>query len=216
LGRLAHWFGRDEVQNQLFEKDCCARAQSTFAVHHCASGVCGLSGPRSLFQWLSDFSPLFFLAARKMETPAMDFGKEMEAVLLAPDGSPLGAAAPAAIGGKILGLYFSAHWCPPCKAFTPKLADFYRNLKSGGRDDFEIIFVSSDKSAAEFAAYARTMPWLAIDFERRDLQAALGQAFNVQGIPTLVWLNKDGGDALFLLWLLLSWSFMDCFCQGPS
>ena len=24
--------------------------------------------------------------------------------------------------GKIVGIYFSAHWCPPCKAYTPQLA----------------------------------------------------------------------------------------------
>ena len=23
---------------------------------------------------------------------------------------------------KFIGVYFSAHWCPPCKAFTPVLA----------------------------------------------------------------------------------------------
>ena len=40
----------------------------------------------------------------------LDFAKELETVLLRPDGTPLGAAAPAAIGGKYLGLYFSASW----------------------------------------------------------------------------------------------------------
>ena len=26
---------------------------------------------------------------------------------------------------KIVAFYFSAHWCPPCKAFTPILKKFY-------------------------------------------------------------------------------------------
>lgn len=126
-----------------------------------------------------------------MEKEADDFTKQLAEVLLRPDGTKFGAAAPAAIGGKILGLYFSASWCPPCHAFTPILAAWYKTLK-GKRDDVEIVFVSSDKSLEEFQAYRSQMPWLSIDYVARDLKGALGQAFNVTGIPTLVFLDKDG------------------------
>ena len=30
--------------------------------------------------------------------------------------------------GAVIGLYFSAHWCPPCKGYTPKLVDLYKEL----------------------------------------------------------------------------------------
>ena len=33
---------------------------------------------------------------------------------------------------KVIAFYFSAHWCPPCRLFTPVLAEFYSvssNLK---------------------------------------------------------------------------------------
>ncbi|RLG30214.1 hypothetical protein DRO03_05040 [Methanosarcinales archaeon] len=46
--------------------------------------------------------------------------------------------------GKIIGVYFSAHWCPPCRAFTPNLVKFYNSLKKADKP-FEIIFVSSDR-----------------------------------------------------------------------
>ena len=30
---------------------------------------------------------------------------------------------------KLLAFYFSAHWCPPCRLFTPVLAEFYSVTK---------------------------------------------------------------------------------------
>merc|ERR1719253_707593 len=40
------------------------------------------------------------------------------------------------LGGKTIGLYFSAHWFPPCRGFTPQLAKAYtRDLQQvlGGK-----------------------------------------------------------------------------------
>ena len=68
--------------------------------------------------------------------------------------------------GKILGIYFSAHWCPPCTAFTPVLVDFYEKYKN--EKDFEIVFLSNDEDAGEFKEYFQTMPWLAISFDDRE------------------------------------------------
>ncbi|GLV36728.1 hypothetical protein CBL_02437 [Carabus blaptoides fortunei] len=44
----------------------------------------------------------------------------------------------------IRGFYFSAHWCPPCRAFTPQLVDTYKMLRKKD-PGFEVIFVSSDR-----------------------------------------------------------------------
>lgn len=64
-------------------------------------------------------------------------------------------------GKEAIGLYFSAHWCPPCREFTPKLADWYSShIAAGplaGRAD--IIFVSSDRDEASFNGYLGEMPW---------------------------------------------------------
>ncbi|CAF1469182.1 unnamed protein product, partial [Rotaria sordida] len=50
--------------------------------------------------------------------------------------------------GKVSGLYFSAHWCGPCRRFTTKLIEFYN---SHAKDkNFEIIFISSDNDEESF------------------------------------------------------------------
>ena len=35
----------------------------------------------------------------------------------------------------VLALYFSAHWCPPCRQFTPLLARAYSQAKQAGLAD---------------------------------------------------------------------------------
>lgn len=70
--------------------------------------------------------------------------------------------------GKTIGLYYSAHWCPPCRKFTPMLAEFYKKLKGSDKGkDFEIIFVSSDADDNAFNDYYKEMPWLALKFDQR-------------------------------------------------
>jgi len=93
-------------------------------------------------------------------------------------------------GKKAIGIYFSAHWCPPCRGFTPKLAEFYtKSLKEKG---LEIVFVSSDKDDGAFAEYFGEMPWLAVPFGNKDVKAALNKKFKVQGIPSFVIVDSEG------------------------
>jgi nucleoredoxin len=91
---------------------------------------------------------------------------------------------------KVFALYFSAHWCPPCRGFTPQLAEWYKNgLKDKG---LEIVFVSSDKTEDAFKEYFNEMPWLALDYSDRKLKEELSDFFGVEGIPSVVIIGADG------------------------
>merc|ERR1711874_269399 len=61
---------------------------------------------------------------------------------------------------EVVAIYFSAHWCPPCRNFTPVLAEKYKELQACGKS-FEIVFASSDRTVESFGEYYETMPWLA-------------------------------------------------------
>lgn len=94
------------------------------------------------------------------------------------------------LAGKYVGVYFSAHWCPPCQVFTPKLAKFYNR----NREDLEIVFVSADLSAAEKAEYIKEvgMKWLTVPGQSNAQTEKMGGMLGVQGIPTLAIFDPSG------------------------
>ncbi len=93
--------------------------------------------------------------------------------------------------GKLVAIYFSAHWCPPCKAFTPKLVAF-RDKNSA---EVEVVFVSFDKSQAEKDTYMTEaqMRWPTVPFHSKS-GASLAKKFGVRGIPMLVVLSPKGNS----------------------
>eukprot|EP00299_Pterocystis_sp_00344_P015039 c7491_g1_i1.p1 GENE.c7491_g1_i1~~c7491_g1_i1.p1 ORF type:complete len:416 (+),score=94.95 c7491_g1_i1:90-1337(+) len=98
--------------------------------------------------------------------------------------------------GKVLGLYFSAHWCPPCRGFTPTLAEVYNKAQQNFPGQFEIVFVSSDRDEESFREYHSSMPWLALPYDDRARKQSLSQLFEVSGIPKLVFVNVDTGKVI--------------------
>merc|ERR1711976_51908 len=96
--------------------------------------------------------------------------------------------------GKTVALYFSAHWCPPCRNFTPKLVEFYNKLKEANKN-VEIVFISFDRDEASFNDYFGTMPWKSLAFSS-ELKNAVADKFGVSGIPCLVVLNGQTGELI--------------------
>jgi len=111
-----------------------------------------------------------------------------------------------ALKGKVLLLYFSASWCPPCRRFTPMLKSFYEEVAK--KSPLEVVWVSSDDSQKEWNEYGSKMaPYLAVPFSNVALRTKLKQELGVcagkeqgtvgvkerkRGIPTLAVIKPDG------------------------
>ena len=74
---------------------------------------------------------------------------------------------------------------------TPLLAAKYEEIKST-HQNFEIIFVSGDRSDDECINYYASMPWLLLKFSEKSLKTNLMEEFNVAGIPSLILLDGEG------------------------
>jgi len=97
-----------------------------------------------------------------------------------------------ALQGKYVALYFSAHWCGPCRGYTPQLTEQYKKIVNQEKKNWEVVFCSSDSDENSFKNYYKSMPWKALPFSKRDLKEKLSTKYGVRGIPTLVLLNTDG------------------------
>lgn len=107
-------------------------------------------------------------------------------------------------GKKHVMLYFSAHWCPPCRKFTPLLAAAYAAHKDylasdDGVGEIEVVFVSSDSVHSEYEQYRGSMPWLAVPFtnlSKLGIKDALAGKYGVRGIPMMVVLDGSTGEVV--------------------
>jgi len=95
----------------------------------------------------------------------------------------------ATLKNKTVAVYCSAHWCPPCRAFTPELVKF----ANANKDKLAVVFISFDENKEKMLGYMieAKMPWSAVPFKSAGGQTITKEQ-GVTGIPTLLVYGKDG------------------------
>jgi nucleoredoxin len=119
---------------------------------------------------------------------ANDLASILGSALIKKNGVPVGTDQ---LTGKVVCLYFSAHWCAPCRSFTPQLASIYAGAVAAGKP-IEIIFVSADRDVDAFNSYFASMPWLAVKFTDDALRKQLNEQHHITSIPSLIVLDSHG------------------------
>eukprot|EP00752_Nemacystus_decipiens_P009897 g8830.t1 len=99
-------------------------------------------------------------------------------------------AAAGVFKNKMIGVYVSAGWCPPCRAFSLVLSRWAKERK----EEFEVVFVSLDKSEQEMKEYVAGKGFVRLTFEPESARHKAAQAFGVQALPTLIIVNGDSGN----------------------
>ena len=129
---------------------------------------------------------LFTVTGKPSEGPSAGLEELFPGPILDSDGNEVSKDV---LSGKTVGIYFSAHWCPPCRAFTPNLVKF----RDKNKKNFEVIFVSSDRSPKAQMDYMDEagMNWYTLP-HRSATANALAKKFQVRGIPSLVIVSEDG------------------------
>lgn len=102
-------------------------------------------------------------------------------------------------GKRIVLLFFGANWCTECVAFRKKLAKLYVVKDDEvSKDDFEIVFVSSDQDQNSFDKFWEDAPWLALPFDNRRQKGLLGAKYNINSrkLPRVIVLDGKNGSVI--------------------
>ena len=126
----------------------------------------------------------------------------------------------------VIGLYFSAEWCNPCRQFTPVLQDYYKKLnekatkhnakllealsqtsdpvageklaKKMRKKPLEIVFVPRSREFDGYVQYFASMPFVSLPFEEAtgDIGTILSKNYNIQSIPSLIFVDAKTGKTI--------------------
>jgi len=174
-------------------------------------------------------------AAADENAPCIDLSALKRAKLLwpssssaSPSSTPATATAPAHLfePNAVVCLYFSASWCPPCRAFSPRLATAYEKMKrkcagnakkndgddgaggGGGKGTSsststflptatETFLVGFDRNRGDYERYAEQMPFPAIAWDdEAGAREQLAAAAGLSGIPQLLLVRGSDGKIL--------------------
>ena len=127
------------------------------------------------------------------QAPALELTESM--------GAPLAAATAKALAGKVVILFFWAHWCPDCKIESPILAKLYATYRAQG-----LTIVAPTQRYGYVAGGAPAAPDEELRYMReiRDKQyafladlpvpisAANHERYGVSSTPTIVILDRQG------------------------
>lgn len=106
--------------------------------------------------------------------------------LLDADGKAVGFDS---LKGKVVGIYFSAEWCGPCRTFSLMLFEHREKYA----DDFQVVFVSSDRSDEMQSRYMKKHKMNCPTMKRNSPAAdALAVEYGVRDIPTLILFDHKG------------------------
>jgi thiol-disulfide isomerase/thioredoxin len=114
-----------------------------------------------------------------------------DATLVDAQGQAQTVAASGLAERELILVYGSASWCPPCRAFTPKLVSFHRDHAVA--QGLEVLLLSSDETPDEAVAYLRDyrMPWLMVA-KGDSAEARLYRGYPSRGIPYLLVFDREG------------------------
>lgn len=89
--------------------------------------------------------------------------------------------------GKVVFLDFWATWCDPCREEFPELDALYKKY---GKDEFEVIGISVDKSESNVAEFLKKRP---VSFTiLTNTKDGVAEAYSLPGMPTGFIIGKDG------------------------
>ena len=134
---------------------------------------------------LADWNPPFFKSG-----PQSVFDEAIEHNLVRLEKGEFAALAEFARPKKYYLFYYTASWCPPCRAFTPTLVDWYEKNKN---DNFELVLITADREEPAMLGYAKEkkMPWPQVAFGK-SMQFQTKHAHGVRGIPSLIVCDLEG------------------------